>query len=265
MIDLSGGFDSRTALVILLNSGINMNEILINSINGTIHTFKEDFKIATNISKKIGFKLNNLILDKNGTKLSVKDSIVLSIYTKLGFHKELYLNTKFYSKPIFSFTGYGGEIIRGYNRLPIKNYIKEICSKVKRISGHNEEFYNLSLKLCYRSIALLKRNKAFNNDHEIAIDFYYKGRVRHHFGKAALESFLANKYKLHPLIDSDIKQIKFDINEKSYHDLIAYIFVRFGHDLMYIPFQGGRKLNKESIKKAEKINKKIPPYKIKSN
>jgi hypothetical protein len=240
-----------------------MNEILINSINDTLHFHDEDFKIASNISKKIGFKLNNLKLNKNGTKLSTKDSIFLSIYTKLGFHKEFYLKTKFYSKPIFSFSGFGGEAIRGYHHLPIKKYIEEISSKAKRINGHREEFYNSSLKLCYRSIDLLKRNKVFNNDYEITADFYFKGRVRHHFGKAALESFLVNIYNLHPLIDPDIKKIKFDINEKSYHDLIAYIFVRFGHDLMYFPFQGKRELNKESIKKAEKLNKKLPPYKIK--
>jgi len=34
---------------------------------------------------------------------------------------------------------------------------------------------------------------------------------------------------------------------------------------MYIPFQGRRKLNENSIKNAEKLNKKLPPYKIKSN
>jgi len=255
MIDLSGGFDSRTVLTILLNSGINMNEILVNSINDTLHTHEEDFKIAINISKKIGFKVNNLRLDKNGTKLNTKDSIFLSIYTKLGFHKELYLETMFYSKPIFSITGYGGEDIRGLHHIPIKKYINEICSSAKKINGHIEEFYK----------SLLKRNKRFNNDHEIAADLYYKGRVRHHFGKASLESFYANIYKLYPLIDSDIKQIKFDNNEKSNHGLIAYIFVRFGHDLMYIPFQGRRKLNENSIKNAEKLNKKLPPYKIKSN
>ena len=264
-LDLSGGFDTRTVLSILLNSGIDMNEILIHSENDTLHCHEEDFKIASNISEKYGFKLNNLILDKNGTKLSAKDSIFLSIYTKLGFHKELYLKDTFYSNPIFEFTGSGGEIIRGYPFLPIKKYIELICSSAKEISRHTEEFYNSSLKLCNRSIILLKQNKSYNNDYEITADFYWKGRTRHHYGKAALESYLSNIFTLHPLIDPDIKQLKFDINEKSSQDLIAYIFVRFAHDLIYFPFEGKRELNKESIKKAEKLNKKLPPYIIKSD
>ena len=265
MIDLSGGFDTRTMLAILLKSGIDMNEILINSKNDTLHNHDQDFKIATNISKKFGFKLNNLLLNDNGTNLSTKDSILLTIYTKLGFHKEFYLKTKFYSKPIFSFTGNGGEIIRGNPCLPIKKYISKICSKSKDIKGHIEEFYNSSFRLCNRSIALLKTQKKYNNDYEIAADFYWKGRVRHHFGKLALESFLVNQYILHPLIDPDIKQIKYDINKKSSHDLMAYILVRFAHDLIYIPFEGKREINQKSIKKAEKLNKKLGPYKIKSN
>lgn len=67
------------------------------------------------------------------------------------------------------------------------------------------------------------------------------------------------------MIDPDIKQIKYDINEKSCHDLIAYIFVRLSQDLINVPFEGKRKLNQESIKKAEKLNKKFGPYKIKLN
>lgn len=205
------------------------------------------------------------MLNKNSTKLSIKDTIFLSIYTKLGFHKELYLKNELFSKPIFSFSGSGGEIIRGYPCLPIKKYIENICSNAKEIRSHTEEFYNSSLRLCNRSINLLKQKKIYHNDYEISADFYWKGRTRHHHGKAALESFLANIYILHPLIDPDIKKIKFDINEKSSHDLIAYILVRFGHDLIYFPFQGKRELNQKSIKKAEKLNKKLSHYKIKSN
>ena len=121
------------------------------------------------------------------------------------------------------------------------------------------------MRLFNRSITLLKKKKTYYNDYEISADLYWKGRTRNHYGKAALESFLANQYILQPFIDPDIKQIKFDINEKSSHDLIAYILVRFSHDLIYFPFQGKRELNKESIKKAEKLNKNFSPYKIKSN
>jgi len=265
MLDLSGGFDTRTILSILSNSGINMNDILINSINDTLICHDQDFKIANNISKRFGFKLNNLVLNKNGTELSIEDSIFSSIYTKLGIHKEFSLETKFFSKPIFRFTGSGGEIIRGYPGHPIKKYIEIITSDIKKIKGHNKEFYKSSMNICHRSIALLKKKKTYNNDYEISADLYWKGRTRHHYGKAAIETFLVNQYTLHPLIDPDIKQIKFDINEKSSHDLIAYIFVRFAHDLIYFPFEGKRELNQESIKKAEILNKKFGPYKIKSN
>ena len=194
MLDLSGGFDTLAMLAFLLNSGIDMNEILVNTKNDTSHYHDQDIKIAWKISKKFGFKLNNLRLNKNSTKLSMKNSIFLSTYTKLGFHKEFYLKNEFYSKPIFSFTGNSGEIIRGIPCLPINKYIKIISSNGKEIRGHNEEFYNSSLRLCNRSLDLLKKKKTYNNDYEIAADFYVKGRQRNHFGKAALESFLANIY-----------------------------------------------------------------------
>jgi hypothetical protein len=89
--DLSGGFDTRTLLSILLNSGINMGEILINSFTNKEHGHDEDSEISRNISRKFKFKINALKLDNNITKWSIKDSIYSSIYSKLGFHKEFYL------------------------------------------------------------------------------------------------------------------------------------------------------------------------------
>jgi len=58
---------------------------------------------------------------------------------------------------------------------------------------------------------------------------------------------------------------KFDISRNTSHDLLAYIYIRFANNLIYFPFQGNRTIDSKSIKKAEKLNKLIPPYKIKKN
>ena len=52
-LDLSGGFDTRTVLSVLSNSGIDLNQILIRSISRKAHTYEEDFLIAHNISSKL--------------------------------------------------------------------------------------------------------------------------------------------------------------------------------------------------------------------
>ena len=107
--------------------------------------------------------------------------------------------------------------------------------------------------------------KTYYNDYEISTDFYLKGRTRHHFGKTALEAFLGNEYILYPLIDPDIIKVKYDIHPNSNNDLIAYIFVRLSHNLLFLPFNNNRTICKESILKAEKLNKKFGKYKIKND
>ena len=67
------------------------------------------------------------------------------------------------------------------------------------------------MRLCNRSIDSLKKLKTYYNDYELSTDLYSKGRTRHHYGKAALEAFLVNSYNIQPLIDPDIKKIKFNI------------------------------------------------------
>ena len=66
-------------------------------------------------------------------------------------------------------------------------------------------------------------------------------------------------------MDPDIKKIKYEINNDLSHDLIAFIYMRFSRDLIYFPIQGKRILNKDSIRKANKLNSKLIPYKIKSD
>lgn len=260
--DLSGGFDTRTLLTILLNSGINPNELLIHSIINKEHGHDEDFEIANNISSKYGFKINNKNLDKNFTKLSLSDTLFISFYSKLGFHKEFYLKNGFFKKPRFSFSGSGGEHLRGYPGCPIKNFMDLIS--FQDISNHQKEFYDSSIRLLNRSVSLLTKKK-FNNDYEISYNLYSYAIGKNHFGKAALEAFLANIYFVQPLMDPEIKKIKYNINCKLSHDLIAYIYIRFAPDLIRFPFQGKRFLNLTCIKKAVDLNNKFKEYKIKSD
>lgn len=263
--DLSGGFDTRTLLTILLNSGINPDEIFINSSKDKKRRrcHVEDLKIANNISLKFGFKLNNYNLDRNAVKWGKMNTLFCSIYSKLGFHKDFILNDKFFNKPRFSFTGMGGEYLRGAPEYPIEKYIEKISSN--DIFDQAEEFYNSSIKFLKRNVAILKNEKEFNNDYEITYSLYSKALGTNHFGKTSLEGFMANIYKLNPLMDPYIKQIRYDINGDSSHDLIAYIYIRFAPDLIRFPFEGNRILNIKSIEKAKILNKKLKPYKIKSN
>ena len=97
------------------------------------------------------------------------------------------------------------------------------------------------------------------------MDLYLRGRGINHFGKDGVESFIINEYKLSPLADPEIKKLKICNDGKSFHNFIAYIYVRFAHNLLYFPFEGKRILNHESIKKAEKLNNKNFHFKIKSD
>ena len=261
--DLSGGFDTRTLLSVLLKSGVNLNDILVRSLTDKKHDHDIDYKIANNISSHFGFKLNNKNFDQHYINLTTEDSLLNTLYLKLGFHKEFYIKNKFFSKPRFAFAGSGGESLRGSPRLTIKDFMKKIFSR--DILGHEDEFYNSAQKLINRSVLTLKKENVYNNDYEISYALYSKSLGRNHFGKSAIEGFMANFYTIQPLMDPEIRRIKFEINKDSFYDLISYIYVRFGNDLIKFPFQGERVLNLESIKKAESLNKQLEPYKIKSD
>ena len=221
--------------------------------------YEEDFKIANNISSKLGFHLNNWTIDNKGTKLSKKESLICSLYSKLGLINGFRSPNKFLYKPNFRFSGSGGENLRGYPGETIKEYIEKNSRSFKK------KYYNSSVRIFKRSISLLKKKKTYYNDYEVSADIYLKGRTRHLFGKTAVEAFLGNEYMLNPLIDPDIMQVKYDITSSLNHDLIAYIYARMEYNLIYFPFDSNKKINKESISKAYKLNNEFGAYEIKSN
>lgn len=262
--DLSGGFDTRVLFSILLSSGLDINRTIINTFKDKWKYHEEDFEIATNISSKLGFSLNKFQFDDNCTIFNMEDALNCSIYSKLGFSKSSGFYNRFYTKPRFQFSGCGGEVIRGYPGYPINQYTKYLSLRSKEITGHSYEFYDSSNTILNRSLDLLMKNKSYKNDYEITADFYSKGCMRNHCSKMSVYNFLFNIYTFFPLLDSDIKKIKYDMNDDS-KDLIVYIYIRFGYELINFPFQGNRTINASSIKKALNLAKRLPPYTIKSD
>ena len=260
--DLSGGFDTRVLLTILLNSGINLSEIKIRTYQDKGNGHDEDTIIANNISSKFGFDINKFNLDNKSVKWNLKDILFCSFYPKLGFHKEFYFQKKFYKRPRFRVTGSGGEELRGAPGMAINDYIKKVSlndikNSGKKLAGSIEKFL-------FKNVDLLKKKKSFENDYDISFSLQRISYDTNHFGKAALEGYMANIYYINPLLDPDLKKIKYNVNGSLPHDLIAYIYNRFAHELMYFPFQGQRILNINSIKKAKTLNSNFIGYKIKS-
>ena len=83
--DLSGGFDSRISLVPILNSGIDLNKVRVNSVKGTVHTFEEDYSIASQIAEHYGFRLNSPLPARQVFNKSLQDIFNINLYTKQTF------------------------------------------------------------------------------------------------------------------------------------------------------------------------------------
>ena len=120
LFDLSGGFDTRSVLSILLTSGIDIKNLSVNSY--IQKSYMEDLIISSNISSKYGIKLNEITLDNNSIKWSFEDTLSSPMYSKIGFNKWFLLVGKFFNKPRFYIQGNGGELIRGFPGHPIEKY-----------------------------------------------------------------------------------------------------------------------------------------------
>ena len=254
--DLSGGFDTRVVSALWLTSNIDFDNIKIRSNTAKIHVLEEDYEIASEISKKFGFKLNNDVSDFNFIPFEEIDTILnISFYPKLGFHKELYFRYEYSDKTLYSFTGAGGETIRGYPNETTEEYIEEILNSANR---YDDSLEKPSLNVILNCLNKIKEY-CNNEDDELPEIAYKEVRCRNHYGKAIVESFFYNNIALSPLIDMDLHKLK--INDDlcdDKHLLIALIYQRYCPELLNFKFEGGRQIDAETINHAKKINDMLP-------
>ena len=256
-VDLSGGMDSRLILALLLGSNVNMNEINVHSLNDKLHTHEEDFQIASLIAEHYKFKLNNSNFDLYRHAFSPLEIMNISCYTKLGFHKEMYWKNTYNENAVYYFTGGGGETRRKYWEMEPQKFIEKLTYKAAQfydpsIKKSTEEIINQS----FHDIRSMKSFSSLENE-MIPERLYIEARCRQHFGRAAVEDFLANRIIESPFLDVDLRSI--DLRHvKDSNILYAVILKRYCPGLLEFPFEGKRSIARETILEAEKICEQYP-------
>lgn len=256
-LHLSGGIDSRLILGLFLKANVDLTKIKIVSVNDNKHVHTEDFRIASKIAKHFNFQLNKSVFCENKIYY---DNIIVPIMNsfnlKLGFHKEMYFKLFKYEKPIYTFTGSGGECIRGYIDKNPEEYIEFLKENSRK---YDESLINSNISIIKTSLNELYNEFDIDINSKDIIERHYKEvRCRHHFGKSAIETFFSNEFSIMPLIDPDLYKLKLTTsNCDDKNLLIALIFTRYFPELLNFEFEGNRKINQNTIKYANKINVKF--------
>ena len=266
-VDLSGGFDSRTAFTSVLNSGIDLNKVRFFSKQLKNHTFPEDYAIASKIAQHYGFKLNQPFPEDKILNNSLFDVFNIDFHVSQLFHKSASLLSNFsrsYHKR-YVIGGYGGESIRPYRlfwyytpdnflqmHAPVSGYFssnlrQELSSSVEKVSKDSFRFVRDKYKF------------EDENSRDIPQYAYQETQGSYHWGKFTLNEYFNNYIRLAPLIDPDLRTLKLSTKECPDLDLlVALNFIRYQPNLLNFPFDSSHSIAPETIEYAKKINELFP-------
>lgn len=252
-LELTGGLDSRSVLSLINASKINMNEIYINSIDSEF--YEEDFSIASDIAKKLGFELNKEITIPYKSFKSLKTVLDISSYSKLGFSKGLWPVYEYPTETIYNLVGYGGECIRGYGGVDTE---KSINFKIGLAQKYSDDWKDSTEKYVLENYKKLGK-KFWNDTISLSQRHYKENRSRYHYGKSVIERYLINQINLTPLLDPLLYKLKYTDNYCSdVYLLMALIYERYCPELLDFKIEGDRTIDQKTITYAKMINKKYP-------
>jgi len=254
-IDLSGGYDSRLTLLLMLRSGVDMRRVRVNSYTDGLHTHSRDYAIATDIANTFGFKLNARELDAKGRRYSPEERFNLSFYAKAGFHDEFYAPEGAYCKNAYRFMGNGGELVRD------KKCQDEMAWKAS-IYWHLQSRSSEACRQKLEQSVLAVKSKYAKTDlaaQDVPHKFYFETRNRIHFGKVCVEALLGNRFLLSPFYDPLILSLRMNTSACNDRNLLtALIYQRYCPELLKFPYDNGTSISLETLRQAASINEKYP-------
>ena len=269
-VDLSGGFDSREIFSLFLGSGIDLNEVCVRSNPGNVHTYAEDYEIASVIANRFRFKLNRLWNGNCETfQPALKDIINIPFYTKLGFHKSMNWPLAVPCNGFrYHFPGNGGECIRGYWSQKFAEgrdaLIRSFAWRANAYSVDGAEMAKSIRTVLTRAFEGIARKfqKLGHTDRaeNVFTDLYRETRCRAHFGAWNVEAFFSGTLMLTPLMDPELHRLKLCTEKCADRDLLmALILDRYNKVLLDFKYEGQRSFAPETLEYARALNDAFPP------
>ena len=261
--DLSGGFDSRLSLPIILHSGINLDTIKFNSTNDNLHTHAQDFAIASSIADHYGFKLNRQFPNQNSLNYTLTDIFNMIFYALQTVHKHPYAPLQKSVEKCYTVNGFAGETVRAYwYGSPTNFAASEIYGRSRQYSpALSRELSNSVKKIlesAFGNVCYKHGIKNFDSPY-ITQYTYQETRCRHHFGKISLSRYFENNLSLSPTLDPELRTLRLDAPELPDPNLLmTLIFVRYEPQLLNFPVQGNRTIRPETLAFAQKLNEHFP-------
>ena len=258
--NLSGGFDTRIIIILMLCANIDLNKIKVRTyedLRTKVH--KEDYEIACDIANEFGFKLNNNVFSAKKIYFNDINTIIDStFYVKGGFHNQL--DYRFYrtDEPVYNFSGAAAEMMRTDSLYYDKSFDEILDYYLNLVSMVDSSFVPSVKNILLESLNDLSLE--FNIEDKKSKDLFdltfTETRCRNHFGKFGVAEYFTNKIFFTPVVDPELHKLKItteDCDDK--YLLYTLIFVRYCPKLLNFKVEGGRKFNENTIEYAKKINR----------
>lgn len=253
-VDLSGGMDSRLTFMLFLCAGVDFNKIRVNSTQDDLATHSEDLEIAQMIAEKYGFVLNKRIPIEY-IAFSQRDTIELSFYVKLGFHKEMYFKRSYCEETVFAFSGGGGETHRDYNCHSVEKFIGKLCARQEAVGLECDFSDGIKSVVQHAKEGINDVYGSFEGK-EFGHYLGREGMTRHHFGKSMVEQYLDNRIRISPLLDFNLHKLRYSAKDSNL--ITALLYTRYCPELLEFKFDSGRSIDEKALKEAARINAKYP-------
>lgn len=251
-VDLSGGMDSRMGFAAAKNIDFKSLNVTIHSIKSDIHTFKEDYEIASKIASILNVPLNKP-LDLDSITLDDQTAFMLSLYSKFFANPEMHFPHKLFTTAHFYISGTGGEALRAYKNYTLEEYSNKLCRfKILDALDFNQGAKRQYLKV-HNNI-----QKNFGNRFNDAQMIYIYTQQKNHFMRSGVESMLVNSYGLFPLIDLSLFKINIAKDGLYARDILAtLIYGRFLPQLNDVMFQGARRLDSDALQWTMELSERF--------